>query len=662
MKKYLLFIVAIMLAGGAFAQTFQWAKSTGGTTKDEGISITADAAGNSYSTGSFRGTVDFDPGPGIANLTSVGDNDIFVSKLDAAGDFVWAKSFGSAVYDVGIDIAVDASGNVYTTGNYSGAVDFDPGPGTTTLTSAGASDIFISKLDAAGNFVFARSMGGATVDGGLSIAVDVNGNIYTTGAYSGTADFDPGAGVFSMSSLKAGDDIFVSKLNSAGSFVWARTAGGGNSDQGTSITVDASATVYITGFFTGDANFNPLGFGAGGLFSAVGGTDIFLLKFDTEGGFIWAKTMGGSGNDVGYSIAVDATGNVYSTGFFSGTADFDPGAGVSTLTSVGSVNQVDIFVSKLDALGNFVMAKGMGGTNGDVGYSISVDAANSIYVYGAFAGTADFDPGAAVNNVTSAGLADVFISKLDASGNFVSIKTFGGTADDIGYAMALDAAGNMYGIGIYSGTADFDPGPNVFNLTSAGNQDIFNFKIGTANIFPVTLLSFDAAKKDNDAYLTWRTATEINSDKFDIERSIDGITFRYIGEVKASINSTTTKSYSYTDKNVGNHYPRQSIYYRFKQLDLDGHLTYSPVRSIDFNQNHKAITVYPNPAKNSITLKATTALSGLFYSITNQMGQQVIKGRLLNISTNINLSKLVAGIYYVQIADSHLESIKIVKE
>lgn len=664
MKKIIFVLLVVIGNANSFqiiAQTFQWARSTGGTTKDEGISITTDAAGNSYSTGSFRGTVDFDPGAGVTNLTAVGDNDIFVSKLDGGGNLVWAKSFGSSVYDVGIDIAVDLAGNVYTTGNYSGSVDFDPGPSVTLLASAGASDIYISKLDAAGNFIFARSMGGSTIDGGFSIAVDVSGNIYTTGAYSGTADFDPGAGVFNMSSLKAGNDIFVSKLTSAGNFSWARTAGGGSPDQGTSIAIDAAARVYVTGFYTGDANFNPLGFGAGGQFTAVGGTDIFILKFDTDGGFMFTKSMGGSGSDVGYSVAVDATGNIYSTGYFFGVADFDPSAASFPLTNAGATN-VDIFVSKLDASGNFVLAKGMGGSSGDVGYSISVDATNSIYIYGAFAGTADFNPGAAVNNVTSAGLADVFISNLDASGNFVSIKTFGGTADDIGYAMSFDAAGNMYGIGIYSGTADFDPGANVFNLTSAGNQDIFNFKIGTATVVPVTLLSFNVTKTDSDAYLTWRTATESNTDKFDIERSIDGITFQHVGAVKAALNSTTIKDYSFTDKNVGFLYPEQSLYYRIKQVDVDGRFTYSSVRLISFVQNAKSISVYPNPAKNSVTLRSATSLSGQFYSITNQAGQQVITGRLIDLSTTINLNKLAAGIYYVQVAGSASESIKIVKE
>ena len=660
MKKNLLVFILSFLCINVYSQTLQWAKSTGGVGKDEGISITTDAAGNSYSIGSFRGTVDFDPGPGVTNLTSVGDNDIFVSKMDANGNLVWAKSFGSTVYDVGIDIAVDAAGNVYTTGNYSGSVDFDPGAGTTILTSAGASDIFISKLDAAGNFLFARSMGGSTVDGGLSIAVDASGNIYTTGAYSGTADFDPGAAVFSLSSLKAGDDIFVLKLNSSGNFLWARTAGGGNPDQGTAIAVDAAGNVYVTGFYAGDANFNPLGFGAGGLFTANGSNDFIIFKFDTAGIFTWARSIGGSGPDVGYGITVDALGNVYTTGYFFGTADFDPGAATFPLTSPGS--NVDIFVSKLNPSGNFDWAKNMGGTSGDVGYSISLDATNNIYVYGAFTGTADFDPSAVTINATSAGLADVFILKLDAGGNYTFVRTFGGAGDDIGYAMSLDAAGNMYATGIYNGTADFDPSAAVFNLTSAGNQDIFNFKYGSATILPVTLINFEAAANGNDALLTWKTVTEINADKFEIERSNNGLLFHYIGEVKASGNSTVLKSYTYTDKNIGTQYAEQKLYYRFKQKDLDGRFTYSPVRSINFIHKNKEVIVYPNPTKNNLTIKATAAQIGSFYFITDQLGRQVERGKLVKISNTINLSQVAAGIYYLKVAGATTQTFEIVKQ
>jgi hypothetical protein len=191
---------------------FVWAKQMGGTDYDVGQGIAVDMAGNVYTTGYFQGTADFDPGPGSFNLTSTGNEDIFVSKLDSAGNLVWAKQMGGTSGDAGQDIAVDAAGNVYTTGFFYSTVDFDPGPGTFNLTSTGDTDIFVSKLDSAGNFVWAKQMGGTDPDAGYDIAVDAAGNVYTTGYFWGTADFDPGPGSFNLTSAGF-SDIFVSKLS-----------------------------------------------------------------------------------------------------------------------------------------------------------------------------------------------------------------------------------------------------------------------------------------------------------------------------------------------------------------------------------------------------------------------------------------------------------------
>ena len=194
----------------------QWAKQFTGPDDVFSNAVARDASGNVYTTGSFRGTVDFDPGPATFNLISPGPDFMFVSKLDAAGNFVWAKQIGEAGTPCrGNSIALDASGNVYTTGAFGGGaggtVDFDPGPAIFNLTSAGQDDIFVSKLDAAGNFVWAKQLGGTDTDAGRSIALDASGNVYTTGSFSGTADFDPGAATFNLTAA-GGFDIFVSKL------------------------------------------------------------------------------------------------------------------------------------------------------------------------------------------------------------------------------------------------------------------------------------------------------------------------------------------------------------------------------------------------------------------------------------------------------------------
>ncbi len=175
---------------------YNWAKIMGGTGGDFGYSIAIDSGGNVYTIGYFAGTTDLDPGVGTANFTSAGSNDIFISKLDSSGAFVWAKKIGSTGDDAGNSIFIDLNDNIYIAGYYNGTVSFGP----TNLISAGGYDIFVSKLNTSGNFVWAKSMGGTGEDQANSVITDSNGNIYTTGYFKLTADFDPGADPYNLTS------------------------------------------------------------------------------------------------------------------------------------------------------------------------------------------------------------------------------------------------------------------------------------------------------------------------------------------------------------------------------------------------------------------------------------------------------------------------------
>lgn len=666
MKKTLLLLVFPLLCLGAFAQDFQFAKSFGAATgNDYGKSIALDASGNVYTIGYFSGTIDFDPGAGTTELTSAGLSDIFILKLNASGDFVWAKNIGGSGEDQGLSVTLDASGNLYATGSFSSTVDFDPDAGINNLISTGSTDIFILKLDASGNFTWAKKIGGPTVDAGYSITVDASGNIYSTGSYSGTSapvgtpgpvDFDPGPGTFELVSTKGTPDIFILKLDAAGNFVWAKGFGNLGSDYGSSVKADATGNVYTTGTFSGSMVFNT---SSGNLvLTSAGATDIFVIKYNSSGVFAWAKNMGSTGAEMGTSMALDAAGNVYTTGSFSGTADFDPDAATSNLISAGGT---DLFISKLDADGNFVSAKRIGGTGNDQGNAITLDVSKNIYATGYFNSTVDFDPGAATSDLTSAGSGDIFILKLDATGDFAIAKSMGGAGDDIGYSLAIGNSGNLFSTGTYNGTADFDPGAATFNLTSTGGADLFISKLGFT-ITPVTLLSFEVTKNEKDTYLSWKTSTELNADKFEIERSGDGVIFKKIGNVKASGNSNTIKTYHFLDKNAAANGIGKRLFYRFAQLDLDGTIVYSPVRSIEFKQNTISIQVFPNPSVDVITIQAGIEQADLNYLITDARGRKVSGGKLNNTVTKVNISHLATGIYFIKIGDRSKEAVKILKQ
>ncbi|MCH8904655.1 MAG: T9SS type A sorting domain-containing protein [Bacteroidetes bacterium] len=287
-------------------------------------------------TGWFEDTVDFDPGAGIFNIASNGKQDIFIQKLNAGGNFIWAKSIGGSLTDVGRSITTDIFGDILLTGNFRGVVDFDPDTSVFDVSSLGSEAIFIMKLDTAGNLIWAKPTPGNLYSRGYSIATDPLGNVCVTGWYWGKVDFDPGAAYYYMTS-KGYDDIFVLKLDVGGNFIWAKSMGSTFPAQvGESITVDTAGNVYTTGYFRGNVDFDP---GASTTYIWSNGiNDIFIHKLDSGGNFIWVKTMGSSSFDEGRSITSDASGKVYVTGSYRSTVDFDASAATYKLTgsSTGS--------------------------------------------------------------------------------------------------------------------------------------------------------------------------------------------------------------------------------------------------------------------------------------------------------------------------------------
>jgi len=452
-KAFLLFILALCSIA-LFAQKVDWfwVKKAGGTSYDSSSSIAVDANGNSYITGYFYGSATF----GTTTLTSSGGSDIFVAKLDINGNWLWAKKAGGTDFDFGNSIAVDANGNSYVTGYFSGSANF----GTTTLTSSSEyyTEIYVAKLDINGNWLWANKAGGTGWDYGYGIAVDANGNSYVTGAFAESAIF----GTTTLTS-SGGSDIFVAKLDSSGNWLWAKQAGGTDYDDGYGIVVDINGNSYVTGiFYSSNCSFGST------TLTSSGGSDIFVAKLDINGNWLWAKQAGGTSGDSGNGIAVDANGNSYITGGFKESATF----GTTTLTSSGYYDY-DIFVTKLDIDGNWLWAKQAGGTGDEGSNSIAVDANGNSYITSGFEESVNFG----TTTLTSSGYLDIFVAKIDHNGNWLWAKQAGGAIDDCGYGIALDANGNSYVTGFFMESANF----GTTTLTSSGDRDIFVAKLGEVN-------------------------------------------------------------------------------------------------------------------------------------------------------------------------------------
>jgi hypothetical protein len=457
-KTILLFATINFLSILSYAQApaWLWAKSAGGANPDWADFVAIDAFGNTYLTGSFESpTLVF----GSTTLTNVsGSGDIFLVKYDAAGNVVWAKRAGGTASDEALSVTVDASGNIYITGVFSSpSLIF----GSTTLTNiSGSVDLFLAKYDAAGNVVWAKSAGGTGDDQAISVAADASGNTYVAGLFASPSL------VFGTTTLtNAGSgDLFLVKYDATGNAVWAKSAGNIDVDEANAVAVDASGNVYLTGFFSS----NTLSFGSTTL-TNVGSEDLFLAKYDASGNVVWAKSAGGLSYDRAISLALDAFGNTYITGwFYSSTLSF----GSTTLTNAGGS---DLFLAKYDAAGNVVWAKSAGNTDVDEANAVALDANGNVYVAGDFSSASiSFASNTLTNSAPGSG--DTFIAKYDATGNVFWAKSTGGSGFDVANSMAVDASGNAYLAGVYlSSSLIF----GSTTLTNAGSSDIFLAKLNS---------------------------------------------------------------------------------------------------------------------------------------------------------------------------------------
>jgi Secretion system C-terminal sorting domain/Beta-propeller repeat len=481
--KIILLLIFGSLCCNIYAQMeVEWAKSLGGSGIDEGRSIAIDATGNAYTTGVFENTVDFDPSSDVYNLTSSGAYDIFISKMDANGNFLWSKSIGGSEYDTGNSISVDAFGNVIVSGRFSGTVDFDPGATVFNLSSGELSDIFICKLNILGNFVWAKQFGGSdqfSYETSTSTVVDQFGNIYSAGYFLSTVDFDPSTFTYNLTSV-GNPDSFIIKLDSLGNLIWVKQFKCLNESNRAyiySLAIDNEQSIYVSGETFGSIDCNPNTENFDYLSSQFG---IFIIKLGMQGNYIWAKQFSPvSGNLNLSSIFVDSEKNVYTTGSFDRSVDFDPNEDEFILTVTGGNNNYtdDVFVNKLDSLGNFMWAKNFGGTTMDKGKSIFVDEFGSIFTTGYFSGVADFDPSNDTFSLLSVGYYDIFISKLNSLGDFVNAYQLGGSFFEQGNAILVGENNSIYTLGSFHETVDFDPSINTYNLMSGGNSDIFIHKM-----------------------------------------------------------------------------------------------------------------------------------------------------------------------------------------
>jgi hypothetical protein len=365
--------------------------------------------------------------------------------------------------------------------------DVDPSTNRTSTITVSAGQI-VNTLDA-GLIYEAPSTGeihdaGSTgMDEGRAVATDpTSGNAVIVGRFSGTINFSPDYSSDGQLVSHGLTDVFISKYSSSGVFLWAKSFGGPGDDAAFHVAVGPQGDIYLTGSFSGTMDLAPDVPSMGELVSH-GGKDLFVARFDKDGNLIWAKSYGGSDDDEGLSVALDAQGNVFVGGDFRGTAQFGLSPNVVTLTSAG---KTDAFVACWDAQGTFQWARRLGGTADDVVKSVAVSG-TSLVAGGCFEGTAHFNPGNSSADRNSAGASDGFILWLDTAGGWHDVFSLGDMEEDSVNALAADDQGNIYATGGFCGGIDIDPGLGYHPLMSTKDAED-NF---TGDVF---VASFSAAR------------------------------------------------------------------------------------------------------------------------------------------------------------------------
>jgi hypothetical protein len=439
-------------------------KNVNTLTKAFAESVAVDQAGSIYVAGYFDSDIIFQGS--MLSLTSKGDRDLYVAKLNKSGAFQWAVAAQSAsastCYITPLDIDVDNASNIYVVGSFSNCTTGAKFGGTTlTQTGSTKSDIFVAKLDSAGSFKWVKMAGGYHYDSARGVAVDrTSGDTYIAGHFNGTVKF----GTVSKTS-KGYSDIYVARLNTNGAFMWVTSAGGSSEDGAYDIALDdTNSHVYVTGSFPGSATFGTKMLQVAG-YPASSMTDMFVAKLETaSGGFKWATSGGGTSSDAGYTIDVSKQFICAAGTFDSASADFG-GKTLKKSTSSGR----DAFVTRLDDKGSFVWANsGELGSSGSVN-GLAVDSTGNSTIVGGFLQKYTFGGLTSKYNVGY----NTFVVRVDPAGNYIWATNTTGMAKS-GRAVALNTSGAPIIVGNFMGTSKFG---NV-SLTAVGWDDGYIWQLG----------------------------------------------------------------------------------------------------------------------------------------------------------------------------------------
>jgi hypothetical protein len=517
----------------------------------------------------------------------------------------WAKSHGGAAYDFGNSIALSSSGEIYVTGNFlSPSITF----GTFTLTNTGSSggDIFLAKYDASGNVVWATSAGGNGDDYANSVTVDGAGNIYVTGGFQGATILFDTIALTNADTTAASPDIFLAKYTPSGTLAWVKRAGGSDWEIPQCVATDPNnGDVCISGG-TSSAAFVF----ASDTLVTQGGVDVLLCKFDSSGTELWARSAGGTLNDLANGMCIDAAGKIYLPGGFASDSIL---FGSNTLVNAGA-GLPDIFFVKYDEAGNVIWSTREGGTDNDHAVSVSTVVGGKLFITGHYHSTS-FTAGSDL--LSNEGMGDVFVMQYDTSGNLQWAKSHGGMDHDFAYSVSGDAAGNAVVSGMF-----------MSDSISFGAFGLQNSMPGEEEIF---ITEYDASGN-----VLWTLSAGGAGDDWVNSTVIDPSGTIFLTGAYSSDSLTLGATVVTNSGTSGTH---DVLVGRLSVLTGETVLT----------DNENDFKIYPNPSGGLITVEPADAGNKFKVRVTNTSGEILFETETSDPKFTFDLSGFTNGVYILQI-------------
>jgi hypothetical protein len=622
---------------------FVWAIQIGGNgpnEDDHAAEICLDHNNNLLITGNFSGAGDFDPSSNnfILNSNSI-YADCFVAKYTNNGGLIWAKSIGGGNIDAGRSIAVFSNNDVVISGQFFGPVDFDPGTGSTVIfpnvpynngSLTHTTDFFTLKLNSSGDFIWAN-INGDFSDDIAYCSVDSDDNIIQAGRYAGTFDIDPGIGVLNLNSgNNASYATFVRKLSNAGNLIWGKTLFNNPSSSSDilSLTIDNNNDLILTGYFIGTVDFDP----NTSIYNLTsnGASDCFTLKLNSNGDFLWARTIGGNANalEAGASLTNDESNNIYVLGYLESNGnivDFDNGPNTYFLP-----DEDGTFLVKYNSNGDLLWAirversldlnqifycwetsSGPGVTGGKC-----IDVRNnSIYIAGAFSHTIDFDPSVSdyfITATTTSGsmsATDIFVHKL------IECTPFNGTIDTTCCSSYTAPNGQVYtSTGSYNCVLNYPNGCDT--------SYVINLTINQPPLTPIVTLS-------NNVELSTQTQ--------------NNVTYQWVFcsdnlPISGAVNPTFTAI-------------ENSLYYVIVTNNCGSDTSEcATVNTIGFNElQWNNVQIFPNPSNGIFNLKLHSSINSPLFFVTDLQGRILLTEQLMDSEMKVDLSKFSNGTYFIHL-------------